>query len=141
LVSSVQRVLLVGNDAHELRLTHGALSLFGEGISVDVAHDSNIARDYLQRTSRSIDMPRLKLIVLDVKVPRESELNLIRLAKGDEQLRNIPIVVLSASTSTTAIKECYRLGANAFVEKSSSLHRLRESMEILCNFWLHVNRV
>jgi two-component system, response regulator len=63
------------------------------------------------------------LILLDLRMPKVDGIEVLKELKGDERTKSIPVIVLTSSTESPDLKECYRLGANSLsVSRSSSMH-------------------
>ena len=63
----------------------------------------------------------------------------LRIAKQDEKLQHIPIIVFTSSQHSADVENCYKLGANAFVVKPVAFDELLKTIQVLCDFWLRVN--
>ena len=86
-----------------------------------VAKDGQEALDFLHNQSvyaDGEDNPRPNLILLDLKLPKVSGLEVLKHIKGDEKLREIPVVILTASDEAKDIIKSYQGGANSYFTKS-----------------------
>jgi CheY-like chemotaxis protein len=63
-------------------------------------------------------------VLLDLKLPKVSGLEVLRKIKADERLRSIPVIILTGSRDTRAMSECHRLGAATFIVKPVDFHKL-----------------
>ncbi len=79
------------------------------------------------------------LILLDLKMPKVSGLEVLRFIKTSETLRMIPVVVLSSSRELRDLEECYQIGANAYVVKPMEYADFLRSMKQIGMFWMSVN--
>jgi two-component system response regulator len=79
------------------------------------------------------------LVLLDLKLPRLSGVEVIMEMKDDPRLRTIPIVVLTFSDEITDIGACYDLGCNAFVRKPIDYEEFLSVLGATLKFWLNVN--
>jgi CheY-like chemotaxis protein len=82
---------------------------------------------------------RPRLIVLDLKLPKVSGLELLRQLKSNAHARTIPVVVLSSSQEKRDLAESYKLGVNSYLVKPMDPERFDESVRILCRYWLQFN--
>jgi CheY-like chemotaxis protein len=81
-----------------------------------------------------------KLILLDLKLPRVSGLEVLRILKNDQLTKQIPVVVLTSSTEDQDIDECYRLGVNSYIVKPVEFDQFMESVQELGFYWLLLNK-
>jgi CheY-like chemotaxis protein len=79
------------------------------------------------------------VVLLDLKMPKVSGLEVLRTIKSDEHLKTIPIVVLSSSRETPDLAECYKLGVNAYVVKPVDFADFMKAVKRLGIFWAAVN--
>jgi CheY-like chemotaxis protein len=83
-------------------------------------------------------MPSPAFILLDLNMPRMNGYDVLRVLKGDEFLRRIPVVVLTASSADEDVVKTYDLGVNAFVTKPVRFEELRKVLSRVGEFWLEV---
>lgn len=79
------------------------------------------------------------LILLDIKMPRKTGLEVLEFIRGRKGLACLPVVMLSASSLSSDIERAYRLGANSFLSKPSSLDALSEAAGLIRRYWLDLN--
>lgn len=79
------------------------------------------------------------VVLLDVKMPRLDGLEVLRQAKGDPNLKTIPIVMLTSSHDERDVRESYLLGANAYVVKPVEFRKFAFVLQQLETFWLGIN--
>lgn len=76
------------------------------------------------------------LILLDLNMPKKSGWEVLAECKGDDNLKSIPIVVFTTSSSAADVKRCYALGANSFVAKPFDLGDFKRAVDLIEEFWL-----
>lgn len=81
-----------------------------------------------------------KVILLDLRMPKLSGLDVLREIKADEKLRTIPIVVLTSSTEDPDVKECYELGVNSYISKPVEFSNFAEVVAKLGMYWVLMNK-
>jgi CheY-like chemotaxis protein len=81
----------------------------------------------------------LKLIVLDVKLPKMDGMEVLREIKRHAHSQAIPVVLLTSSKEQRDVVQGYRLGANSYVQKPMDFSRFRETVRRLGLYWLQVN--
>jgi DNA-binding response OmpR family regulator len=81
------------------------------------------------------------VIFLDIHLPRISGHEVLRCLKGNEQLRSIPVVMLSTSDRADDVSASYRAGANSYVPKPVSFAEFSARIKALKDYWLFTNAV
>ena len=135
------RILMVEDDARDVELTITALEDYNLANEVVVTRDGEEALDYLycrgQFANRSCDNPSVML--LDLKLPKVDGLEVLRQVKSDENLRMIPVVVLTSSREEKDLVASYQLGVNAYVVKPVDFHEFVNAIKELGVFWAVIN--
>lgn len=80
-----------------------------------------------------------KVILLDVKLPKLSGLEVLEKLKTDERTKQIPVIMFSSSNQRRDVEKAYELGANGYLVKPSKLETLRNVLQCFCEFWLDYN--
>jgi len=126
---------LVEDNRDDVDLTLMALS--GENVAnpIEVARDGAEALARLEDETRPVPM----LVLLDLKLPRISGLEVLRRLRSAERTHNVPVVVLTSSREETDLYSSYDSGANAYVRKPVDFDRFTEIVRQLGLFWLVVN--
>jgi len=105
-------------------------------------HDGEEALDFLlcraTYAQRSFEVPP-RLIVLDIKLPKVSGLEVLEEIKRDPRTRAIPAVLLTSSRIEGDVVQAYRLGANSYVQKPVQFERFRQIVRQIGSYWLAVN--
>jgi len=135
-------ILLVEDNPPDVELTLRALKKHNLANKVHVARDGAEALDFIFATGLSTDRPKdsLKVILLDLKLPKVSGLEVLQKIKSDERTRQIPVVVLTSSHEDRDIKECYKLGVNSYVVKPVEFDKFAQTVAELGFYWLLVNK-
>lgn len=135
------RILMVEDDSRDVELTITALEDYNLANEVVVTRDGEEALDYLycrgQYANRSCDNPSVML--LDLKLPKVDGLEVLRQVKSDENLRMIPVVVLTSSREEKDLVASYQLGVNAYVVKPVDFHEFVNAIKELGVFWAVIN--
>ena len=135
-------ILLVEDNTFDAELTIRSFKDQKLANSVTWLKDGEQALDYVFRRGayeqRTSSDPRL--ILLDLKMPRVSGIEVTRALKGDERTKHIPIVVMTSSNEESDIAECYKLGANSYIVKPLDFTSLAEVARQAGYYWLAVNR-
>jgi CheY-like chemotaxis protein len=140
-MSVLGRILLVEDDPRDVELTLTALEEYKLANEVAVVHDGAQALDYLHRrgayASRTGDNPAV--LLLDLKLPKVDGLEVLQQVKSDENLRLVPVVVLTSSREERDMVASYKLGVNAYVVKPVDFHEFVNAVRELGIFWAIVN--
>ena len=136
-------ILLVEDNPNDLELTLHALRKHRLANSISVARDGAEALDFLfctgEHAHRTPAGPP-KLILLDLKLPKLSGLQVLRRVREDPRTANVPIVVLTSSSEDRDIAEAYRLGANSYIVKPVDFEQFSKAAEQLGMYWLLLNK-
>jgi len=82
----------------------------------------------------------LKVVLLDLKMPRLNGLDVLRELKSDAATRMLPVVIMTSSNHDRDISECYRLGGNGFVTKPVQVEEFSAAVTQVSRFWLDLNQ-
>ena len=140
-MTNLGRILMVEDDPKDVELTLTALEEYNLANEVVVAHDGEEALDYLycrgKWATRTGGNPAV--ILLDLKLPKVDGLEVLKQMKSDEELRLIPVVVLTSSHEEKDMVTSYQLGVNAYVVKPVDFHEFVNAIRELGVFWAVIN--
>lgn len=131
-------ILLVEDNPGDVRLTREALLENKVLHELHVVGDGEEALDFLYRRGRHEGAPAADLILLDLNLPRKDGHEVLAEIKGDEDLRRIPVVVLTSSGAETDIARSYGLHANCYVQKPVVFDRFAEIVRQIEQYWFAV---
>jgi CheY-like chemotaxis protein len=141
-MSDSRFVLLVDDDNNDVVLTLSALAEINFGRNVVVLRDGAEALDFLRYTGefarRAVAQPAV--VLLDIKMPKISGLDVLRTMRSDESLAMIPVVILTSSREECDVMDSYQLGVNAYVVKPVGYDKYVQSIQHLGEFWGHINQ-
>jgi CheY-like chemotaxis protein len=139
----LKNILFVEDDPRDVALTMAALEAHNLANRVVQVDNGLEALDYLYRrgkyTTRQGGNP--VLVLLDLKMPKISGLEVLKIIKADENLKIIPVVVLSSSREAPDVIECYQHGVNAYVAKQVDFAEFMDAVRQLGVFWAVVNEL
>ncbi|GAA2597446.1 response regulator [Dactylosporangium fulvum] len=110
-------VLLVEDDPGDVLMTQEAFEEHKVRNKLNVVPDGEEALAYLRREGKHTNATRPDLILLDLNLPRVDGREVLQVIKEDQDLRRIPVVVLTTSQADEDILRSYSLHANAYVTK------------------------
>jgi CheY-like chemotaxis protein len=131
-------ILDVDDDDADALMIEEALESAGTLSSVKRVVDGREALDYLRRVGRFADAHRPDLILLDLNMPRMDGRETLEAIKTDEQLKAIPVVILTTSGATPDIVSSYQHRANAYVTKPFGLDEFEATVRQIDKFYREV---
>jgi two-component system, response regulator len=136
-------ILLVEDNTYDAELSLRALRHNNIANSVVHVADGEEAIDFLFSKGKHTEysdsrLPRL--ILLDLKLPRISGLEVLKIIKSDPTLKNIPVVVLTTSKEESDIVLSYNLGVNSYLIKPVSFDNFVKVIKELGVYWLNLNQ-
>lgn len=132
-------VLLVEDTETDAAMTLRALRKCGLDGRVMWLRDGSEALAFLYPDGGS--PPRPKIILLDLKMPKVDGLEVLRRIMHDDNLRTVPVVMLSSSAEERDIAESYRLGANSYIVKPVDATAYHRVVIEAGQYWTNINRV
>jgi CheY-like chemotaxis protein len=134
-------ILLVEDNPHDLELTLVALERSQLANEVIVVRDGAEALDYLFRRNEFAE--RLDgnpaVLLLDLKLPKVDGLQVLEAVRQSEELRSIPVVMLTSSREEPDLSRAYQLGVNAYVVKPVEFKEFVSAISDLGIFWAVLN--
>lgn len=128
-------ILLIEDSLVSARVTMGALK------NANILHrltwltDGEDALEFLYRRGKFTQAPRPDLILLDLTLPRRDGRDVLREIKGNEELKSIPVVVLTGSTDKEDMASTERLQVEGYMTKPVDLDKFLSLIRELKNFW------
>ena len=136
-----QPILLVEDSPEDFEATVRALRKAGLANPIFRCEDGDEALDYLHLRGRYADpakAPRPGIILLDLNLPGTDGREVLDAVKADDDLRSIPVVVLTTSTDERDIDRCYQAGANSYVKKPVDIGGFTTAVQRLRDYWFEV---
>ena len=131
-------ILLVEDNPGDIELTREGLEAAKVSNNLHVVMDGVEAMAFLRRAGKYADAPRPDLIFLDLNLPKKDGREVLAEIKADEQLRVIPVVVLTTSKADEDILKSYKLAANAYITKPVDFAGFAQIVRAIDNFWFTV---
>ena len=135
------QILLVEDSPQDVELTLDVLQ--GENLAnkIHVVRDGEEALDFLFRRGSFAELSggQPKLVLLDLKLPKVSGLDVLRAIKNDLRTKAIPVVIMTSSKEETDMISSYRLGVNSYIQKPLDFDEFRAKVKELGFYWLLVN--
>ena len=131
-------ILLVEDDEGDVLLTTEALEASKITNNMHVARNGEEALRFLRREGEYADAARPDIVLLDLNLPRVDGREVLSQVKSDEDLRRIPIIVLTTSEAEEDIVRSYDLHANAYVTKPGDFNRFLQVIQSIDEFFVTV---
>lgn len=137
-------VLVAEDNPDDALLLRRALSKAGIPSRLKIVSDGEELLLYLQAKGAYADRqacPMPSLIILDLKMPRRSGLEVLEWIAENPDLAVVPTIVLSASNLENDVRTAYNLGANTYFVKPTTFEELVETMRMVENYWNRATKV
>jgi two-component system, response regulator len=134
-------IVLIEDNEEDAELALRALRKSRIANQIVVLRDGAEAVEFLFADGPEIQMPRPKLILLDLKIPKIDGLEVLRRIKADERLRQIPVVMLTSSRQESDLLASYRLGVNSYIVKPVDFDSFIKAVSDVGLYWMLLNQV
>jgi CheY-like chemotaxis protein len=138
----VASVLLAEDDENDVLLIKRSFQRSHVVNSIQVASDGDVAVAYLSGEGIYGDRAQFPFpvaMLLDLKLPRKSGLEVLGWAKRQPELKRLPIIILTSSREARDIKEAYDLGVNSYLIKPFTPLELTETLKSFNLYWMVLN--
>lgn len=130
-------LLIVEDSDEDFEAILRALNSVTAGsIQVQRAIDGDEALEVLEKTGPPPMSPMPSVMLLDLNLPGTDGREVLEEVKNTKRLRQLPVVVISASSNPKTIAECYRRGASGYLVKPMDFSRLEELVRSIKSYWL-----
>lgn len=136
-------ILLVEDNPNDVELILHVFQWCNLETKVEVVRDGEQALDLIFGTGRYAEnpLPRPKVILLDLKLPKMSGIDVLKRLKESSETRNIPVVVLTSSSEERDIVESYNLGVNSYIVKPVNFNEFTSAIRDLVLYWDRINLI
>lgn len=131
-------VLLVEDDPQDVEITKEVMELSKVKLNVSVVGNGAEALAFLRKESPFKNAIRPDLILLDLNMPKMNGKEFLEEIKKDDNLRLIPVVILTTSKADEDIVKTYKLGASCYVTKPVGLEQFQKVVHAVDSFWFTV---
>lgn len=134
------KLLVVEDCPSDVWLIKEALKQANLPVQITVVEDGVVALEYMRQVSEG-KVCRPDLILLDLNLPRKNGREVLGELKASPVHKQIPVLVMSSSNAAQDIRECYRLNANCYITKPSTLDDYFEVVKSIEEFWFMVAKL
>jgi chemotaxis family two-component system response regulator Rcp1 len=131
-------ILLVEDNPGDVELTREGFESAKVRNHLNVVPDGMEAIEFLRRRGRYADAPRPDLILLDLNLPRKDGREVLAEIKADDDLKMIPVVILTTSKADEDIVRTYKLNANCYITKPVDFAGFEKIVQSIELFWFSV---
>jgi len=128
-------ILLVEDDPADVELTLRALQANNLANRIQVARDGAEALEFLRTTTR---LP--KVVLLDLKLPKVSGIEVLREIRRDPKNKLMPVVVMTSSREEPDVAACYALGVNSYIVKPVEFEAFAKAVADVGLYWMLLNQ-
>ncbi|MHC4432557.1 MAG: response regulator [Planctomycetota bacterium] len=129
-------ILIAEDDAGHFQLIKKNLWLACVNNEILQFKDGQQILDFLFRTGSGMELDEAKryIVLLDVRMPKVDGLDVLRRIKDDERLRQIPVIMLTTTSESGMIEQCYELGCSYYMVKPVDYHNFMQAVQNLGKF-------
>ena len=117
-----------------------ALKKVDREINYQFVSDGAKAKELIDDENTHNPVKKAKLILLDYNLPGLNGIQLLKHIRSYEQMKHTPVVIFSSSDNPQDIKNAYAHGANAYLVKPLGMTNLKDTIQSVCDFWIHKNQ-
>jgi two-component system response regulator len=132
------KVLLVEDNPGDVRLIQETFKENRFLTELQVIKDGEEALEYLKRKGKYKNKAHPDLILLDLNLPKLDGREVLSEIKSNEELKRIPVIILTSSTNESDIYKSYDLNANCYITKPVDLQNFINVIKSIENFWLTI---
>ncbi len=134
-------ILLVEDNEGDIEMTQRVFRDGKSACNISVANDGSEALDCLFKRGNFVNAPTPQLILLDINMPGMDGKKFLELMKKEQELKSIPVIMLTSSQSPKDIQECYERHASCYVVKPFNGQEYADALRRIVDFWSGLGRL
>lgn len=135
-----QKMLLVDDDPNDIELVQLAIQDLNFIHTIDILTDGAQAVEYLLGSDNRAPVNALpRFVLLDLKLPKLTGVEVLRAIRQDERTQFLPVVIMTSSSEESDLNDCYNLGVNSYIVKPLDFQRFQEFARQIGNYWMTIN--
>ncbi len=131
-------ILIVEDNSGDIVLTREAFDEVGLSEKVHISKEGEEAMRFLKKESPFENAPTPDIILLDLNIPKKDGREILADIKNDDELKAIPVIILTTSKSERDILSCYQSYANCYIEKPVDFDQFVDIIASIKDFWLNL---
>ncbi|MEP7165435.1 MAG: response regulator [Ferruginibacter sp.] len=131
-------ILLVEDNEGDIMLTTEALEEGKIANKISIVKDGKHAIDFLSRKGDYENAALPDLVLLDINLPKKNGHEVLQYIKGSDDLKQIPVIMLTTSSSQKDILESYRNYVNCYITKSVDVNDFIKAVAKIEDFWINI---
>jgi CheY-like chemotaxis protein len=131
-------ILLVEDNEGDIFLAQEAFEDFSIQNKISVVRDGKDALDFIFKQGKYLTAEDPDLILLDINLPKKSGHEVLKIIKNDVKTKQIPVIMLSTSSSKRDIQLSYENHVNCFITKPVDAHQFMKAITSIEEFWLSI---
>lgn len=139
--NSPLEILLVEDSPDDIFLFKEVLKDTKMNIKLSVATDGRNALDFIFKKGEYTTAPTPEIILLDLNLPKVDGREVLDIIKSDEEIKMIPVIVLTTSQNLDDINDAYMKNANCYIPKPVDLEQFTNVLTTIEDFWLNIVRL
>lgn len=132
------KILLVEDNPGDVRLIKEVFKDAKIFNAMHIAYDGETAMKILRKQAEYSDCATPDMILLDLNLPKKDGREVLREVKNDDDLKCIPVVILTTSNAEEDLIETYKMNANCYITKPVDLDQFINVVKSIENFWLSI---
>jgi two-component system response regulator len=136
--SPSQPILLVEDSPEDFETTKRAFRRSGLKNPILRCADGDEALDFLFQRGSHADAPRPGVVLLDLNLPGTDGREVLSEIKASDDLKQIPVIVLTTSSDERDVQACYKAGASSYIQKPVDVEGFMKAIERLNDYWFEV---
>lgn len=137
-MNNTVNILLVEDNPADARLIGEVFKDTNVKNTVYIVKDGVEAMDFLNKENGYSDAPKPDIILLDLNLPRKDGREVLKEVKSDEDLKSIPVIILTTSGAEEDLIRTYRNYANCYITKPVDFNELLKVITAIEDFWLKI---
>lgn len=134
-------ILLVEDNIDDVDLTRESFRRTRRNIEIRHVDDGDKALQFLRKQGSYADAPTPDIVLLDLNMPNMDGREVLMEIAKDDQLKRLPIIILSTSSSAADLLTCYQLGCRSYLVKPVDFNHFQELVNQLCLYWFDTTRL